>query len=209
MLLLWSTIQHLALALEVMDGWGFAYKSHVVWLKPSIGLGRWIRSRHEILLIGTRGDPPCPAPGMQWESVFEAPRGEHSAKPRAFYELVEAYFRTSTRKRGLSCSVAATSPDGRLMAMKPIELDRATTARCVQRGEAMARAYERGDYPQSLAVSSHGMEKNPKALAAAKMAECILAIALEVPVQLVLNAPALRPGTARRPLAHRRQTHRP
>jgi N6-adenosine-specific RNA methylase IME4 len=91
-LLLWSTIQHLALALEVMDGWGFAYKSHVVWLKPSIGLGRWIRSRHEILLIGTRGDPPCPAPGEQWESVIEAPRGEHSAKPPAFYELVEAYF---------------------------------------------------------------------------------------------------------------------
>ena len=29
-------------------------------------------------------------------------------------------------------------------------------------------AYERGDYPQSLAVSSHGIEKNPKALAAAR-----------------------------------------
>ena len=44
---------------------------------------------------------------------------------------------------------------------------------------------------------SHGMEKNPKALAAAKMAECILAIALEVPVQPVLDAPALRPWDVR------------
>ena len=62
-------------------------------MKPSIGLGRWVRSRHEILLIGTRGNPPCPAPGEQWDSVIEAPRqGGHSKKPEIFYQLIEAYF---------------------------------------------------------------------------------------------------------------------
>jgi N6-adenosine-specific RNA methylase IME4 len=60
-------------------------------------LGRWVRSRHEVLLIGTRGNPPAPAPGEQWESVMEAPRGEHSEKPEAFYELIEAYFPTVSK----------------------------------------------------------------------------------------------------------------
>jgi N6-adenosine-specific RNA methylase IME4 len=44
-------------------------------------------------LIATRGNPPCPAPGQQWDSVIEAPRpGPHSKKPEIFYELIEAYF---------------------------------------------------------------------------------------------------------------------
>lgn len=93
-LFLWSPIQHLATALGVMKAWGFVYKSHLVWIKPSIGLGYWIRSRHEILLVGARGDPPCPAPGEQWESVIEAPRAGHSTKPEAALELIEAYFPT-------------------------------------------------------------------------------------------------------------------
>ena len=49
------------------------------------------------MLIGTRGNPPCPAPGTQWPSVIEAERGVHSEKPEAFYELVEAYFPTAPK----------------------------------------------------------------------------------------------------------------
>ena len=96
-LFLWSTIQHEAIAHEVMKAWGFEYKSQVIWKKPSIGLGRWVRSCHEIMLIGTRGNPPCPAPGTQWPSVIEAERGAHSEKPEAFYELVEACFPTAPK----------------------------------------------------------------------------------------------------------------
>ena len=75
-----------------MKVWGFEYKSQIVWKKPSIGLGRWVRSLHEILLIGTRGNPVCPAPGEQCDSVIEAPRDTHSTKPEIFYELIESYF---------------------------------------------------------------------------------------------------------------------
>ena len=39
---------------------------------------RWNRSRHEILLIGTRGSPVCPAPGTQWDSAIMSPRLAHS-----------------------------------------------------------------------------------------------------------------------------------
>jgi N6-adenosine-specific RNA methylase IME4 len=91
-LFLWTTIQHEAIAHEVLKAWGFEYRSQVIWKKPSIGMGRWVRSLHEILLIATRGNPVCPAPGEQWDSVIEAPRGKHSEKPEIFYELIESYF---------------------------------------------------------------------------------------------------------------------
>jgi N6-adenosine-specific RNA methylase IME4 len=75
-----------------MEAWGFAYKSNYAWGKDKIGLGRWNRSKHELLLIGTIGSPPCPAPGTQWESLQFGPRGKHSEKPGWQYELIESYF---------------------------------------------------------------------------------------------------------------------
>jgi ParB/RepB/Spo0J family partition protein len=94
-LFLWSTNQHLDVAIDVLRSWGFEYASNYAWIKPSVGKGTWNRNRHEILLIGTRGNPPCPAFGTQWDSVIEAPRpGEHSAKPEIFLEMIEEYFPT-------------------------------------------------------------------------------------------------------------------
>jgi N6-adenosine-specific RNA methylase IME4/ParB-like chromosome segregation protein Spo0J len=91
-LFLWTTNQHLDVAIDVLRAWGFGYRSDYVWRKPSAGTGFWNRSVHETLLIGTRGKPPCPAPGTQWDSVIDADRGEHSAKPEIFLEMIEAYF---------------------------------------------------------------------------------------------------------------------
>jgi N6-adenosine-specific RNA methylase IME4 len=91
-LFMWSTTQHLRIAMGVMEAWGFEYKSHYIWNKPSIGTGRWNRSKHEVLLIGTRGKVLCPAPGEQWDSVIDAPKGEHSAKPECFLEMIEGYY---------------------------------------------------------------------------------------------------------------------
>ena len=93
-LFLWATVPMLPQALEVMSAWGFAYKSHFAWAKDKGGTGYWNRNKHELLLIGTRGSPPAPAPGQQWNSVIEAPVGAHSEKPDAFYKLIEAYFPT-------------------------------------------------------------------------------------------------------------------
>jgi N6-adenosine-specific RNA methylase IME4 len=91
-LFLWATVPILPQALEVMAAWGFAYKTHIVWSKDRIGSGFWLRNEHELLLIGTRGNVPAPAPGTQWSSVVRAPVGAHSAKPAIFYELIESYF---------------------------------------------------------------------------------------------------------------------
>ena len=91
-LFLWATAPMLPEALEVMTAWGFEYKSHFVWLKDKAGTGYWTRNKHELLLIGTRGCVPAPAPGEQYASVIEAAKGKHSAKPACFAEMIEEMF---------------------------------------------------------------------------------------------------------------------
>ena len=88
----WATVPMLEDALEWMAEYGFAYRSHCVWVKTAIGTGYWFRNQHEVLLVGVRGDVPAPAPGTQFSSVIEAPLGEHSAKPAAFAEMIEELF---------------------------------------------------------------------------------------------------------------------
>lgn len=96
-LFLWATVPMLPQALAVMGEWGFEYKSNFVWVKDKSGTGFWNQNAHELLLIGTRGKIPAPAPGEQYPSVFEAPRGAHSAKPFAFREMIEDMFPTLPR----------------------------------------------------------------------------------------------------------------
>jgi N6-adenosine-specific RNA methylase IME4 len=75
-----------------MGAWGFSYKSNFVWVKDKPGTGFWNKNRHELLLIGTRGSVPAPAPGEQFDSVIEAPRAAHSTKPFAAHEMIETMF---------------------------------------------------------------------------------------------------------------------
>lgn len=91
-LFLWATAPMLPDALHVMAAWGFTYRSHCVWRKDRPGTGYWFISEHELLLVGTRGDVPCPAPGTQARSVIEAPVGAHSEKPAFAHELIERLF---------------------------------------------------------------------------------------------------------------------
>lgn len=97
-LFLWATAPMLPDAFAVMESWGFTYKTNAIWVKRrpgnARGPGYWLTGEHEILMIGTRGNPPAPAQGAQWPSVFIAPVGEHSAKPTRAYELIESYFPT-------------------------------------------------------------------------------------------------------------------
>ena len=91
-LLLWAVNKLLPEALEVMTAWGFEYRSNLVWVKPSIGPGVWLRQRHELLLIGIRGKFSPPEPTDRCDSVLEARRGRHSQKPEAVYELIERMY---------------------------------------------------------------------------------------------------------------------
>ena len=91
-LFLWTTTTHLPDALRVMAAWGFEYFTKFTWVKPSIGLGFWVRNRHEDLLIGRRGTLAAPLPEARPDNVIEAPRGAHSAKPPIVYDLIEGMF---------------------------------------------------------------------------------------------------------------------
>jgi N6-adenosine-specific RNA methylase IME4 len=108
-LFLWATVPMLPQALEVMTTWGFAYKSNFAWAKDRKGTGYWSRNQHELLLIGTRGRVPAPAPGTQRSSLIAAPVREHSRKPDEVYGLIESYF-PSLPKIELHARGAASRP---------------------------------------------------------------------------------------------------
>jgi N6-adenosine-specific RNA methylase IME4 len=97
---LWSTVPMIMKAGEVLEAWGFTYKSQFAWPKTraggslALGTGYWNRNAHELLLVGTRGKIPAPAPGTQWPSVIFAPVGRHSEKPAIFHEMIESYYPT-------------------------------------------------------------------------------------------------------------------
>lgn len=84
-------------ALEVIDAWGFTYKTNLVWVKPWIGRGNYLRNRHELLLLATRGGYSPPADDRRSDSVIDAPRGRHSEKPARFYELIEQMYPNAIR----------------------------------------------------------------------------------------------------------------
>lgn len=86
-LFLWATFPHLPQALEVINAWGFTYKSCAfVWVKrnrKSPGwfwvLGFWTRANAEICLLATKGHPRRESKSVH--QVCDAPVREHSRKP--------------------------------------------------------------------------------------------------------------------------------
>lgn len=85
-LYLWTTAGFLREAFDVMDAWGFTYKTFLAWVKPQMGMGNYFRVSSELVLFGVRGKLAIEDRSiMNW---FEAKRGRHSAKPQRFYDLV-------------------------------------------------------------------------------------------------------------------------
>ena len=91
-LFLWVPSPKLAEATQIIAAWGFEYQTSVVWVKDKIGMGHYVRSQHELLLIASRGKMPHPLPKDRPSSVIEAPRREHSRKPDEAYELIERMY---------------------------------------------------------------------------------------------------------------------
>jgi N6-adenosine-specific RNA methylase IME4 len=96
-LFLWVTVPCERLGHDLLTAWGFEYRSQFIWRKDRMGTGFWNRNRHEILLLGVRGNVPAPSPGTQPDSVIDAPVGRHSEKPAVFAEMIETMFPTLPR----------------------------------------------------------------------------------------------------------------
>jgi N6-adenosine-specific RNA methylase IME4 len=80
-LFMWVTSPKLRDGLDVLDAWGFKYRTSMVWVKPQIGMGYYARSQHELLLVGTLGSLPVPLPENRPSSVIDGRRTGHSVKP--------------------------------------------------------------------------------------------------------------------------------
>lgn len=95
-LFLWTTHNFMFDSQKVLDGWGFQYKSQIIWnkrdpsgMKPSrMGMGNYARMCHEILIIASRGKPQG-FTRRNVRSVIDALPLKHSAKPEIFRQTVE------------------------------------------------------------------------------------------------------------------------
>ncbi len=84
---LWTTNAFLREAFDVIEAWGFTYKSCLVWIKPQLGMGNYWRVSHEYLLLGVRGSMPFRDRGCRsW--ILER-RTVHSRKPYRVRQLIE------------------------------------------------------------------------------------------------------------------------
>ena len=91
-LFMWATSPKLHESMQVLDAWGFSYRTCAVWDKQKIGMGYYFRQQHELLLVAVKGAPPTPRPGDRPSSVFSYERSQHSAKPHEVYEIIEAMY---------------------------------------------------------------------------------------------------------------------
>jgi N6-adenosine-specific RNA methylase IME4 len=90
-LLLWVTDPMLPRGLEVMEAWGFEFKTvGFYWTKtnadgtPFCGMGYWSRANPEQCLLGVRGHPKRQSARVR--RLITAPRREHSRKPDEVYQ---------------------------------------------------------------------------------------------------------------------------
>jgi N6-adenosine-specific RNA methylase IME4 len=142
-LFMWTTQPHLAIAIDVLRLRGFVYKSNAIWGKDRKGTGYWFNNKHEQLLVGVRGNVPCPAPGEQWDSLIVEPRGRHSEKPEIFYGADRILFPQSAEDRtqrspaspGLGCVGAGSAkrPGRRMTDIVPPARQRPALSRFVAR----------------------------------------------------------------------------
>jgi N6-adenosine-specific RNA methylase IME4 len=88
-LYLWTVNAHLEASYAVARRWGFRPSQLLVWAKPprGLGLGGVFTNTTEFCIFARRGSsPPLQRQDTSW---WAWPRGPHSAKPEAFYDLVE------------------------------------------------------------------------------------------------------------------------
>jgi N6-adenosine-specific RNA methylase IME4 len=86
----WANNFHLVrgTATEIVRAWGFEPKTMLTWEKHRFGRGHWLHDQTEHCLVAVRGKPTVELKNQT--TLLRAPRGAHSEKPDAFFDLVES-----------------------------------------------------------------------------------------------------------------------
>lgn len=87
-LYLWVTNSFMPDAYTLAAAWGFAPKTIITWVKNQIGMGFYFRNTTEHALFCVRGS--LKGQRRDLPTHINAPRGRHSEKPAAFYDMVES-----------------------------------------------------------------------------------------------------------------------
>jgi N6-adenosine-specific RNA methylase IME4 len=94
---LWSPNTMVPDALRILEEWGFAYKTMLVWHKvrkdggsDGRGVGFYFRNVTETVLFGIRGGLRTLAPGRSQVNLLATRKREHSRKPDELYPIIEA-----------------------------------------------------------------------------------------------------------------------
>jgi len=94
-LFMWTTIPFLRQSFEVMEAWGFQYKTVAfVWIKKNRkadslfwGTGYWTRANAEVCMLATKGHPKRKSASVH--QVIVSRIEEHSKKPEEARKRIE------------------------------------------------------------------------------------------------------------------------
>jgi N6-adenosine-specific RNA methylase IME4 len=97
-LYLWVPNALLAEGMQVMECWGFKYKTNLIWYKirkdggpDRRGVGFYFRNVTEMILFGVRGkNARTLQAGRTQENIIATRKREHSRKPDEQYDLIES-----------------------------------------------------------------------------------------------------------------------
>jgi len=103
-LFLWTTDAHLKEAIEVIESWGFKYKTIAfVWLKKYesgsyvYNFAPWTLKSHEICLFGTKGQMGKYKTANNIKGLVEAVRTKHSKKPSEIRDRINKLFTDASK----------------------------------------------------------------------------------------------------------------
>lgn len=93
---MWTTAPKLNWVNDILEAWGFDYKTNLIWDKVSHNLGHYSSVRHEILIIAGKGNAAPTCDGVTIQSVDSVQAIDksvvHSRKPVEFYEIIEKLY---------------------------------------------------------------------------------------------------------------------
>ena len=95
-LYLWVPNALIGLGLQVMEAWGFTYKTNLIWYKvrkdggpDRRGVGFYFRNVTEMVLFGVKGRLRTLKPGRTMPNIIISMKREHSRKPDQLYSVIE------------------------------------------------------------------------------------------------------------------------